>query len=399
MTPFLGILIPTYNRADQLGGLLDRLGEELRRCDAEVEVLVSDNASEDATAALMQERLRVHSWLRAHRQPENVQARPNITWCIENAPAADYTWIIGDDDLPLPGSVQFIVDLLREERPAWLHLPHHWIGLDGREQPGSTAPPQLQRFASPGELYLAHHHWLTFMAASVLPTAELQDAVRSRPTANAYHPLLWFFHAALGGGPCIVPDRHLVAGSLDISWNDRRAEILTLHFTSLFDEGLSADLTAEQFGSTLDGLYASDVFDLALWRTAGLERLADVVIRFPQSRALRWALLQFARDAGRRDLVEVVDRAARGQGAAVTCDELVAAGEDKFAAGSTEEAMACFAEATRWLPTCGDAWNDLAVAAHRLGRGDARAHLEMALFIDPEDQQALCNRDALLQRA
>lgn len=396
MTPFLGIVIPTYNRARQLGELLDRLDRELRECDAEVEVLVSDNASQDETAELLQARLRTHPWLRAHRQPENIQARPNIAWLVENAPAADYTWIIGDDDLPLPGAVQFIVELLRAQRPAWLHLPHRWIDLDGHEQPGSTAPAQLQRFASPGEMYVAHHHWLTFMAASVLRTVELQRAARDLPTANAYHPLLWFFGAALGAGPCIVPDRYLVAGSLDISWTDRRAEILTLHFTSLWDEGLSADLSAEQFGRTLDGLYGSDGFDLGLWRTVGLDHLAEVVARFPQSRALRWTLLVFARDCGRGDLVAIVDQAARGDGAETTSERLVARGEQHFAAGDHEAAIGCFTEATRWLPTCTDAWNDHAVTTHHLGLDGARDYLEMALFIDPADQQALSNRHALL---
>jgi tetratricopeptide (TPR) repeat protein len=245
-------------------------------------------------------------------------------------------------------------------------------------------------------MYVAHHHWLTFMAASVLRTAEFQRAARDLPTVNAYHPLLWFFHAALGGGPCIVPDRYLVAGSLDISWTDRRAEILTLHFTSLWDEGLSADLSAEQFGRTLDGLYASDGFDLGLWRTVGLDHLAEAVAKFPQSRALRWALLIFARDRDRRDLVSIVDQAARSDGAGTISEQLVAAGEQQFVAGDHEAAIGSFTEATRWLPTCTDAWNDLAVAAHQLGLDQARDHLEMALFIDPADHQALSNRDALL---
>lgn len=53
-TPFLSICIPTYNRADFLRLCLKRL-QELEGVLPDFEIIVSDNASTDHTASVLEE--------------------------------------------------------------------------------------------------------------------------------------------------------------------------------------------------------------------------------------------------------------------------------------------------------------------------------------------------------
>src|SRR4051794_24783732 len=147
--PSLAVCIPTYNRAHVLGPLLERLRDE------DVTVLVSDNASDDDTPAVLE-----RAGVAFHRQPENVGPLENVRWLLRNAPEADYVWLLGDDDTIVPGGIEHARALLRERRPAWLFCPHVWAHADGVPLHGSPCPAQVEEYRDAGDLYRAYHHWL-----------------------------------------------------------------------------------------------------------------------------------------------------------------------------------------------------------------------------------------------
>jgi hypothetical protein len=393
VSALLGICIPTYNRAGHLSFLIDCLTREIGDRD-DILVLVSNNASSDDTARLLEDAAASRPWLSYRTQPENVGPVGNMDWLVENAPVAEYLWLLGDDDYVVDGGLVAIAELLRDERPAWLFLPHRWVDEARRVTGGSPAPGAVVRYATGRDIYLAYHHWLTFLSASILRTEAFTEAVRTVRTENLYAPVLWFFRAGLGG-PCVVAPSHLVHGGQAISWADRAHIIQTLHFTSLYDEGLHAGLSAAEFGATLDGLYR-DGWGLDLWRRVPIERLAETVARFPQSQGLREYLWTIARESGRRDVLPTLSRAAEAVGADTRARELVEEGERIFAAGDAADAAERFGAAARLDPTLATAWSDLAVAHHELGRADALAGLDSALFVDPDDLDALLNRASIL---
>jgi glycosyltransferase involved in cell wall biosynthesis len=119
-TCFLEIGIPTYNRSRQLERLLTILQREidLTPNDATIRITVSDNCSPDDTQMM----LRSHSFrdnfvLRTN--PENNGALRNISALYETM-RADYAWIISDDDIPKPGSLQKILETLTRYGPTVL---------------------------------------------------------------------------------------------------------------------------------------------------------------------------------------------------------------------------------------------------------------------------------------
>lgn len=93
----LSICIPTYNRADYLPELLDSIAAQTgHRC--EVEVVISDNASTDATPEVIERyRGRIAS-LRYHRASENRGPDRNFLKVVELA-TGDWCWLMGSDDV------------------------------------------------------------------------------------------------------------------------------------------------------------------------------------------------------------------------------------------------------------------------------------------------------------
>jgi glycosyltransferase involved in cell wall biosynthesis len=389
--PLLAICIPTYNRTEPLRRLLERLRSELGDA-TDVVVLVSDNASPDATGAVLADAARRMPSLRAHRQPENLGAHANHVWLVENAPDCDYLWIFGDDE-PEPGAIAYVRELLEEHRPAWLHLPHRFIHPDGRVKAESRRPERPEVHADAGRMWVAQHHWLTFLSASVVRRDALRSAAAASPSRNMFFPFVWFFHASLDG-PCVVADRLLVRGSTDISWEARMAEAMTHHFIGLYDEAIRHRATPEEFGRTLDAHYTQDHY--WCWKEAGIAYLLETVRRFPHSRVLRRYLWTLGRELGDPRSVAAVAAASAAAGDDAAARALVAEGEAAFGNGDAAAAAELFTRALEQAPAYAEAWNDLAVALHALGSPHARVAVATAVELDPADENTWQNHMAIM---
>lgn len=394
--PTLSILVPTYRRAPELERLLRHLAEDPDVRDAGVSVLVSDNASPDGTA----ERVRALQAelsgldLRLHVQDENVGGIRNVVWAVENAPETDYVWLMADDDLPLPGAIGHVLDTLAEHRLRVLHLPHGWVLHDGTPGLASPCPDELELFPTSRPMFVAYHHWLSFISATVVERAAFRRALVEAATDNEWGPHIWYVVAGRDG-PCAVAGRRLVVGQAGTSWEDKRATVLATRVIEAYDDGFHLVVDPDEFAVTLDGRYAGGQH-LDCWQATPIETLIDAVRRFPASRELRRFLWAVARTQGRHDALATLDAAARSTGAAEIAGELLAEGEARFADGDLDGAVERFNAALAELPTSIEAWNDLAVALHALERDEALDAFEVALQLDPADQDALYNRAAWL---
>ncbi len=112
----LTIAIPTFNRADQLESLLQVLEPQVVTHAADVEVFVSDNASEDRTpeviAAAKKRFCAAGAHLRTHRQATNIGSDANFAFCFAEA-AGRFFWMCGDDDLIVPDAIAAMLKLLK----------------------------------------------------------------------------------------------------------------------------------------------------------------------------------------------------------------------------------------------------------------------------------------------
>jgi glycosyltransferase involved in cell wall biosynthesis len=108
----LSICIPTYNRAEYLKICLAAIIPQLGINDP-IEVIVSDNLSSDNTLSVVSEFI-THPKLILIKQAENVGPIKNGFGIIEKYAKGKYCWLVGDDDYIMPGAIQNILKLIKE---------------------------------------------------------------------------------------------------------------------------------------------------------------------------------------------------------------------------------------------------------------------------------------------
>jgi glycosyltransferase involved in cell wall biosynthesis len=109
--PTLSVCISTYNRAEWLRASLRNIARLYPEPIEGVEFLVCDNAAQDDTPQVVAPYLLRPDFV-YRRNPVNVGMLGNLR---ETARAAngDYLWILGDDDLIRPGSVERVLAAIR----------------------------------------------------------------------------------------------------------------------------------------------------------------------------------------------------------------------------------------------------------------------------------------------
>ena len=115
----LTISIPTFNRAGYLGETLARLIAQVPENRlSEVEILVADNASDDGTEEMCANYATKHDGLlRYIRHPQNLGFDRNLDSLFQKAQGR-YVLLVGDDDYPLDGALETLLELIASEKGA-----------------------------------------------------------------------------------------------------------------------------------------------------------------------------------------------------------------------------------------------------------------------------------------
>lgn len=125
--PTLAICIPTFNRSRYLENLLRTFHEESMNFPHSFEFIISDNASEDNTSAMV-EQWREKLPIRYFRQDTNIGPHPNLAFAYEQS-RSPFTMYLADDDLIDVGGLGAALDkLLSDPEIVALYAP--WTLVD-----------------------------------------------------------------------------------------------------------------------------------------------------------------------------------------------------------------------------------------------------------------------------
>lgn len=172
--PILSIVIPTYNRARFLSLALENLRAEISNATpGSVEVIVSDNASGDDTAAVIEAAIAQGLSLRAIRNSSNIGSDANIAQ-VFNMASAPYVLILGDDDLLVAGTLRWLVEALHRETYGVVCLKPYGYDRDPvREYPGGAGG--VLTFDDSGDFIASLGAYITLISACVINKSLLGD--------------------------------------------------------------------------------------------------------------------------------------------------------------------------------------------------------------------------------
>jgi glycosyltransferase involved in cell wall biosynthesis len=180
--PLLSICVPTYNRAPNLRNLLGNLERVKSRFGADVEICVSNNCSNDGTAAVIAE-FHDRLGLKVVHQATNIGGTLNII-AVAQLMAGDWATFVGDDDELDADSVGRLLDYLRGLTSA------SWVFVDAA---GTAGAEQYFRGCPGGRFSSARfRRWMLrstlqpfgFMGVHVFPRSAL-PVLRSLTLENS----------------------------------------------------------------------------------------------------------------------------------------------------------------------------------------------------------------------
>jgi abequosyltransferase len=198
--PLLTLAIPTFNRAEQLAQLLSVLEAQLRELPLAfsrengplVEILVSNNASSDATEQVVAgaqanfATLPVHHLFTPFHQTENIGADANFAFCYRQAQGT-FLWICGDDDLLAPGALSMVMGHLQNHdgTPAEIDLLYATsYAFRGDYLGERQRDPFNRRFhtvTSPHDFAMIVNIMFTFISGIIVNKARLETLPHEAP--------------------------------------------------------------------------------------------------------------------------------------------------------------------------------------------------------------------------
>ena len=109
MQKLLTIAIPVYNGSSTLSETIESVISQ----NENINILISDNASTDATSTIANEYAAKYDNVYYSRNEENVGYDRNFEICFQKS-NTDFVWLLGDDDIVRPGAIKKVLETLEQ---------------------------------------------------------------------------------------------------------------------------------------------------------------------------------------------------------------------------------------------------------------------------------------------
>jgi glycosyltransferase involved in cell wall biosynthesis len=167
--------------------------------DPRIEILVSDNASTDETPGIVTAYMDRGLQIRYLRNISNIGADANFMQCFEKA-RGKYVWLIGDDDVVVPGAIGKIVSYLQASEYSLIYVNSYRFE-------GVAAPKRVQFNRPPRVIQDAHifaraiHINFTFVSGNIINKDRVMPSSQKKLSGLVGTNLvqLGWIYAALNG--------------------------------------------------------------------------------------------------------------------------------------------------------------------------------------------------------
>lgn len=230
-SPLLTIAIPTYNRASDLDTALAHIAGQIGPVADQVEVLVSDNCSTDATAKVVEARIAGGMRITYLRNQVNIGPDNNFVQCYTEA-KGKYVWLLGDDDIILDGAIARILYILKSGEYGALNLNSYGFRKSLEAERPNASAGGYEVFSDTVAFMARANYFLTFISGNIvnkrLIGADLDvEAMRSTNLIQ----LAWTFEAIFKGKPNVYVKDYCVAAKADASGGYQLCRVFGKNFS------------------------------------------------------------------------------------------------------------------------------------------------------------------------
>lgn len=231
----LSICIPTYKRKKLIVALVNEIINQLCETESDdVELVVSVNPSDDKIEneiiPLMEKRkykLLINS--------TNIGAVPNMLNAVNHA-IGKLVWIIGDDDMIVPGTIARVIDAIREYPDiTWMYLNTARLTGNAEDENTKLCEAYANKIVDRGyysdgrreliKLFREIDSRILFSTSNIylrqalLDVKKMNYAEKNHAKHDIYFQLTGTFYAATLGAAYIIPDTCIIEGEM-ITWSE-----------------------------------------------------------------------------------------------------------------------------------------------------------------------------------
>ncbi len=185
----LSLCIPIYNRGAYLEKMLSRFLEDKDLFDNKIELIISDNCSEDDLKTIVDSYRRQGLNVTYFRQETNIGPDSNFLFCFEKA-NGKYCWLLGSDDIPVKGFLHYLIEQLNCNNDYGLvYLRLFQINKWYRSVTSNDVYSEV--IMDNQKMLCGINVWITFMSSSIIRTEFIQslDLTKYRGTSLIQVPL------------------------------------------------------------------------------------------------------------------------------------------------------------------------------------------------------------------
>jgi glycosyltransferase involved in cell wall biosynthesis len=210
----LSICIPTYNRASFLAKNLQSVCSQLGLENSSVEILVSDNASQDNTKDVVDSFIRQGYAIRYFRNEINKGFDFNFKNCINNA-SGKYIWLFGDDDFLLPNTLGLFIKLLRENDFGSIYVNSKPFLKEEQVEFDSFSELVYETYLDSLEYYEKINYFTTFITGNIFNRYAVDDSMLLPLDNTNLIQLNWTIPAIFSGRANLFVKTAIVAARTD----------------------------------------------------------------------------------------------------------------------------------------------------------------------------------------
>lgn len=240
----LTIGIPTFDRINQLTKIVEFfLNENILGYD-NVEFIISDNASSDGTKDYLLNIHKRYPSIIINLEKENRGGEANFARIIEMA-TAEYVWLVGDDDIILPGILTDILNMLYSYNDiGWGFIKYDCLLKNDILKKYNLQCSEYYKNGIDLFNYIVHSEYKfsapMFLTASIHKTALAQEAVKIFMNSQEYQnnnalTLGLAFYSAMHGSACFINGDKLIDNITNVSWNSVAVKIFCRDQIAILD--------------------------------------------------------------------------------------------------------------------------------------------------------------------